>query len=127
VSELKVLLGAVVGPAYLIVLLASLMLFKFRPVHASSFFIWGCSMPLTVISYLFWIYESGGDLWSLPVFVIELLALAQIGWLGGLLALLGHIGRWRTLKRSGLAISIFSVAGNGFFLGLIMMFGFGSS
>jgi hypothetical protein len=84
-------------------------------------------MPLTVFSYLVWIYESGGDLWTLPVFVIELLALAQIGWLGGLLALSGHISQRPTLNRAAVAISIVSIAGHGVFLGMLMAFGFGSS
>ncbi|WP_256665302.1 hypothetical protein [Pseudomonas sp. 8BK] len=84
-------------------------------------------MPLTIFSYLVWIYGSGGDHWTLLILVIQLLALAQIGWLGGLLTLLGHISQGRALKRAGLAISIVSVALHGVFLGGVVAFGYGSS
>ncbi|MDF9755928.1 hypothetical protein ACVWY1_002229 [Pseudomonas sp. TE6288] len=125
--ELKALLGAVIGPAYLCVLLASLGLLTFRPAHAASWFIWGCSLPLSVFSYLVWIQGSGGDHWTLPMLVIQLLALAQLGWLGGVCALLGRMGRWRALNRAGLVVSMVSVVGHGVFLGGILMFGYGSS
>jgi len=46
---------------------------------------------------------------------IELLALAQIGWLGCLFALLGHLSPWGLLRKAGFVISIVSVAGYGVF------------
>ncbi|MDF9620230.1 hypothetical protein P5705_21490 [Pseudomonas entomophila] len=125
--ELKALLGAVVGPVYLGVLLASLVLLTFRPVHAASLFIWGCSLPLTAFSYLVWIHGSGGDHWTLPMLFIQLLALAQLGWLGGLCDVVWRMGRWLAWKRAGLVVSMVSVVGHGVFLGGIMMFGYGSS
>ena len=124
--EFKVILGAVVGHVYVGILLASLTLLTYRPTNAASLFVWGCSMPLTIFSYLVWIYGGGGDHWTLQMLVIQLLALAQIGWLGGLLALSGLISQWRTLKRAGSAISIASVALHGVFLGGVV-FGSDSS
>jgi len=124
---LKFFLEEYVDYFYLGFLLVVLAIWKVKPLHAAPLFIWGFSMPLTFFSYLVWIYGSGGDHWTLPMLCIELLALAQIGWLGGLFALLGRLSRWEFLRKAGFVISIVSVAGHGVFLGGIMLLGYGSS
>lgn len=125
-ASAEVFLEEYVDYFYLGFLLVGLAIWKIKPLHAAPLFIWGFSMPLTFFSYLVWIYGSGGDHWTLPMLCIELLALAQLGWLGGLCALLGQFSRLGGLKKAGLVISIISVAGHSIFLGGIMALGYGS-
>lgn len=127
-GELKVFFrGLEGGVVYLGLLLASLVAAKLRPANAASLFIWGCSVPLTFFCYVVWLYASGGDKWSPTMLLIEALALAQLGWLGGGLALVGGLIKADVLKKAALWISIVSVTCHGLFLASIYIFGYGSS
>lgn len=73
------------------------------------------------------IYASGGDKWTAAMTLIEALALAQISWLGGILAFIGSLIKEYALKRVGLWISVVSVISHGLFLMLVYVFGYGTS
>jgi len=68
----------------------STTLLKLRSRNAAILFIWGCSMLLTIYCYFLWIW--GRDLtFGMATSVVVLIAFAQIGWLGGWLALFGRL------------------------------------
>lgn len=127
-DELKVLFSGLDGGiVYLGLLLAGWVAVKFRPANAGSLFIWCCSVPLTIFCYVVWLYASGGDKWGPAMLLIEALALAQLGWLGGGLALVGVLIKADILKKAALWVSIGSVTCHGLFLASIYAFGYGSS
>src|SRR3546814_13409980 len=106
-EELKLLFsGWDGGIVYLGLLLAGLVAVKFRFANAGSLFIWCCSIPLTFFCYVVWLYASGGDKWGPAMLLIEALALAQLGWLGGGLALIGALIKADILKKVALWVSI---------------------
>ncbi|WP_058546806.1 hypothetical protein [Pseudomonas fluorescens] len=127
-GELKILFsGLDGGMVYLGLLLASLVAVKLKFANAASLFIWCCSVPPTIFCYIVWLYASGGYKWSPAMLLIEALALAQLGWLGGGLALVGGLIEADILKKVALWISIGSVICHGLFLASIYVFGYGSS
>lgn len=96
---------------------------RLRPANAVSLFIWGCSVPLTIVCFACWIYGTGGNRWTLGMLLIEILLLAQLGWLGGALAVASRLIKTRAaiLKKMALWTSVVSVTGHGlFFLVLIL-------
>ncbi|MBX8485237.1 hypothetical protein [Pseudomonas cichorii] len=119
---LKIFLAGLDGYIYLGLLLSTFIAIKFKPEHAASLFIWGCSIPLSAFCYLLWIHGSGGG-WNLVVFLVEVFAFSQVGWLGGALAFFGWLVSASYLKKSGLWISMVSVVSHGLFLMVILVFG----
>ncbi|WP_247263468.1 MULTISPECIES: hypothetical protein [Pseudomonas] len=127
-AELKAFFVSLnIGIVYLVLLLGGGVAMRLKPSNAASLFIWCCSLPVTVYCYVVWIYASGGANWSPLMFVVNALALSQVGWLGGALALAGVLIKADFLKKVGLWVSICSVAFYGLFLTLILTFGYGSS
>lgn len=110
-------------------LLGILVVLKIMLANAASLFIWGCSVPLAVVSHAVWIFSSGGSEWSPAILFIEVFLLAQLGWLGGGLAVAGVVVKVKAtvLKKVALWTSIVSVSCHGLFLALIFVFGYGSS
>lgn len=101
------------------------MAIKYKPQHAASLFIWGCSVPLSAFCYLVWVHDVGGD-WNIVMFLVEVFAFSQAGWLGGVLALVGWLTNTNYLRKAGLWISMVSVVLHGLFLMQILAFGVGS-
>lgn len=122
---LKIFFAGLDGYIYLGLLLSTFIAIKFKPEHAASLFIWGCSIPLSAFCYLLWIHGSGGG-WNLVVFLVVMFAFSQVGWLGGALAVFGKLINARYLKKAGLWVSIVSVTSHGLFLILILTLGAGS-
>jgi len=103
-------------PLLLYVLFLGVILLILRPRNAAAWFVWGGSMPFTVFCYFVWIYGRGGSHWHPILIVIDQIGFAQIGWLGGALALAGSLTRWACLGRVGLSVSGVAVVGHGLFL-----------
>ena len=98
----------------------SATLLKVRPRNAAVLFIWGCSMPLTICCYFFWIW--GRDLtFGMTTSVVVLIAFAQIGWLGGLLEIFSKLVRMDLLRRIGLFFSVISIIGHDLLLALAFL------
>ncbi|MGX9568168.1 hypothetical protein [Pseudomonas viciae] len=128
--ELKKVFVSLLGEIYLGLLLAipllSVMALKIKPSKVASLFIGGFSLPLSLFCYVVWVYASGPEDWSWVNFLFDLLAFAQIGWLGGALALVGVLIKVNVLKKAGLWVSIGSVVFHGLFLSLMCISGAGS-
>ncbi|SEE77510.1 hypothetical protein [Pseudomonas kilonensis] len=128
--ELKKFLESLIGEIYLGLLLVSLLVIliamKVKPSKVASLFVWGFSIPLAFFCYVVWIYASGPESWNWVIFLFELLALSQIGWLGGALVLVGVLIKANALKKVGVWLSIGSVAFHGLFLILMYISGSGS-
>jgi len=73
-------------------------------------------MPFTIFCYFVWVYGRVGNHWAPIIIMLDQIAFAQIGWLGGVFALAGSITRWTCLVRVGLFVSVGAVAGHGLFL-----------
>ncbi|MBX8556230.1 hypothetical protein K5D43_17310 [Pseudomonas cichorii] len=120
-DELKGELAGLDVYVYSGLLLSTFIAINYKPEHAASLFIWGCSVPLSAFCYLVWVYGSGGS-WNFVTFLIEIFAFSQAGWLGGALAFFGWLVSARYLKKTGLWISIVSVVSHGLFLMVIFVF-----
>ncbi|MBX8495095.1 hypothetical protein [Pseudomonas cichorii] len=119
---LKIFLAGLDGYIYLGLLLSTFIAIKFKPEHAASLFIWGCSIPLSAFCYLVWVHAVGGS-WNFVMFLVEVFAFSQAGWLGGALALTGSLNNIRYIKKAGLWVSMVSVIFHGLFLILILVSG----
>ncbi len=124
-DEFKVFFAGLDVYIYLGLLLLTFIAIKYKPEHAASLFIWGCSIPLSAFCYLLWVHGSGGG-WNLVAFLVVMFAFSQIGWFGGALAIFGKLINARYLKKTGLWISIVSVISHGLFLISILALGAGS-
>ncbi|MDO7929143.1 hypothetical protein Q6A51_20365 [Pseudomonas sp. KFB-139] len=122
---LKIFLAGLDGYIYLGLLLSTFIAIKFKPEHAASLFIWGCSVPLSAFCYLVWVHAVGGG-WNFVMFLVEVFAFSQAGWLGGALALVGRLRNIKSIKKTGLWVSVVSVVFHGLFLMLILVSGAGS-
>lgn len=122
---LKIFLAGLDGYIYLGLLLSTFIAIKFKPEHAASLFIWGCSVPLSAFCYLVWVHAVGGS-WNFVTLLIEIFAFSQAGWLGGALAFVGRLNNMKSIKKAGLWVSIVSVVFHGLFLMLIFVSGAGS-
>lgn len=124
-DEFKVFFAGLDVYIYLGLLLLTFITIKYKPEHAASLFIWGCSIPLSAFCYLLWVHGSGGG-WNLVTFLVVMFAFSQIGWFGGALAIFGKLINARYLEKPGLWISIVSVISHGLFLISILALGAGS-
>ncbi|OOG80816.1 hypothetical protein B0E42_26200 [Pseudomonas sp. A25(2017)] len=128
--ELKKFLESLIGEIYLGLLLVSLLVIliamKVKSSKVASLFVWGFSIPLTFFCYVVWIYAGGPENRSWLLFIFELLAFSQIGWLGGALVLVGVLIKANVLKKVGVWLSIGSVAFHGVFIILMYISGSGS-
>ncbi|GFM77134.1 hypothetical protein PSCICM_29530 [Pseudomonas cichorii] len=124
-DELKRVLAGLDIYVYSGLLLSNFIAIKYKPEHAVSLFIWGCSVPLSAFCYLVWVYGSGGS-WNFVTLLIEIFAFSQAGWLGGALAFVGRLNNMKSIKKAGLWVSIVSVVFHGLFLMLIFVSGAGS-
>ncbi|RMQ40632.1 hypothetical protein ALQ04_03360 [Pseudomonas cichorii] len=120
-DEFRIFLAGLDIYIYLGLLLSTFMAIKYKPQHAASLFIWGCSVPLSAFCYLVWVYGIGGS-WNFVTFLIENFAFSQAGWLGGALAFFGWLVSARYLKKIGLWIARVSVVSHGLFLMVIFVF-----
>lgn len=128
--ELKKVFMSLPGEIYLGLLLVNLLVIliamKIKPSKVASLFVWGFSIPLAFFCYVVWIYASGPENRSWLIFIFELLAFSQIGWLGGALLLVGVLIKANALKKAGVWLSIGAVAFHGLFIMLIYISGSGS-
>ncbi|GFM87059.1 hypothetical protein PSCICO_24580 [Pseudomonas cichorii] len=124
-DELKGELAGLDIYVYSGLLLSTFIAINYKPEHAASLFIWGCSVPLSAFCYLVWVYGSGGS-WNFVTLLIEIFAFSQAGWLGGALAFVGRLNNMKSIKKAGLWVSIVSVVFHGLFLMLIFVSGAGS-
>lgn len=126
-DELKVFFRSLdASVVYLSLILVMLLAIKFKLARASYLVVGLCSIPLSFYCFFYWIYGAGGDRWAPAILVIEALAFAQLGWLGGGLFLLGVMLRKNYLAMLGLWVSIGSIAAHGIFLGSVLFFWDGS-
>ncbi|OAJ50919.1 hypothetical protein [Pseudomonas marginalis] len=126
-DELKVFFRSLdAGVVYLSLILVMLLAIKIKLARVSYLVVGGCSVPLSFYCFFYWIYGAGGDMWAPVMLVIEALAFAQLGWLGGILFLLGVVLKKDYLKMCGLWVSISSIVAHGLFLGNIIFLWDGS-
>jgi hypothetical protein len=104
---------------YLSLILVMLLAIKFKLARASHLVVGVCSVPLSFYCFFYWIYGAGGDRWAPAMLVIEALAFAQLGWLGGAIALLGALVKKELISKVGFWVSLVSVVLHGSFLGAI--------
>lgn len=78
--------------------LVAVLLFVLRPIRFDLFFVCFCSIPVSAFCYFIWVYMNGFDSWNLMVFLVEMLVFAQLGWLGGVVFLVGFLKGLRILK-----------------------------
>lgn len=126
-DELKVFFRSLdAGVVYLSLILVMLLAMKLKLARASYLIVGLCSVPLSFYCFFYWIYATGGDRWTPVILVIDALAFAQLGWMGGVIFLLGVLLRKDYLEVLGLWVSIASIAAHGVFLGSIFFFWDGS-
>jgi hypothetical protein len=107
------------GFVYLGLVLAYVLAVKFKLGRPAFLFVWGCSVPLSLYCFFFWVYKVGGDQWALFTLALDTLAFAQLGWLGGAIALLGALVKKELMSKVGLWVSWVSVVLHGGFLGAV--------
>ncbi|MCK3864747.1 hypothetical protein [Pseudomonas sp. B329] len=89
---------------------------------AAPLFVWGCSFPITVYCYIVYIFDGGRPWCHWVVVAIDLLAFAQLGWVGALLMIVDYLRRADSLKKLAVWVSGISVVAHGFFLVVGLIF-----
>lgn len=87
----------------LVIYIISIRLFK--QTRKTTLFVWFASMPTTIFIYLIWCYKCNLARLNLYELIVYGLALAQLGWVAGLLSITGATFNSKTLRLTAFAVS----------------------